>query len=149
PPANRPGGLLAGAVRCRRPLADAGRRPSCRCRRWLARRQRIRGRCRTRRGAAKAAGAICPHADGKAIYLRAGPGAGRGRRAGYSEDRPRRAGEQLSVFVADRWADEQRSLPNEEFAMIVTKKALSRRTFLRGVGATLALPLLDAMIPSM
>ena len=31
---------------------------------------------------------------------------------------------------------------------ILTKKALSRRTFLRGVGATLALPLLDAMIPS-
>jgi hypothetical protein len=33
--------------------------------------------------------------------------------------------------------------------MIVTKKALSRRTFLRGAGTALALPLLDAMIPSM
>jgi hypothetical protein len=33
--------------------------------------------------------------------------------------------------------------------MIVTKKALPRRTFLRGMGAALALPLLDAMIPSM
>ncbi|HSQ57607.1 MAG TPA: DUF1552 domain-containing protein [Gemmata sp.] len=33
--------------------------------------------------------------------------------------------------------------------MIVTKKALPRRTFLRGVGASLALPLLDAMIPAM
>src|SRR6266513_905852 len=33
--------------------------------------------------------------------------------------------------------------------MIVTKKALPRRSFLRGVGATLALPLLDAMVPSM
>lgn len=34
--------------------------------------------------------------------------------------------------------------------MIVTKKALPRRTFLRGAGTTaLALPLLDAMIPSM
>ena len=31
---------------------------------------------------------------------------------------------------------------------ILTKKALSRRTFLRGVGATLALPLLDAMVPA-
>jgi len=31
---------------------------------------------------------------------------------------------------------------------IITKKALPRRTFLRGVGATLALPLLDAMIPA-
>jgi hypothetical protein len=33
--------------------------------------------------------------------------------------------------------------------MIITKKALPRRTFLRGMGATLALPLLDAMIPAM
>jgi len=33
--------------------------------------------------------------------------------------------------------------------MIITKKALPRRTFLRGIGATLALPLLDAMVPSM
>ena len=32
--------------------------------------------------------------------------------------------------------------------MIITKKALPRRTFLRGVGATLALPLLDAMVPA-
>jgi hypothetical protein len=33
--------------------------------------------------------------------------------------------------------------------MIITKKALPRRTFLRGMGVTLALPLLDAMVPSM
>lgn len=32
--------------------------------------------------------------------------------------------------------------------MIVTKKALPRRTFLRGMGVTLALPLLDAMTPA-
>ena len=33
--------------------------------------------------------------------------------------------------------------------MMISKKALPRRTFLRGVGATVALPLLDAMVPSM
>src|SRR5437870_6759792 len=33
--------------------------------------------------------------------------------------------------------------------MIVTKKALPRRTFLRGVGVSLALPLLDAMVPAL
>lgn len=32
--------------------------------------------------------------------------------------------------------------------MIITKKFLPRRTFLRGVGATLALPLLEAMVPA-
>ena len=30
--------------------------------------------------------------------------------------------------------------------MIITKMALPRRTFLRGLGATVALPLLDAMV---
>ncbi len=33
--------------------------------------------------------------------------------------------------------------------MIVTKKALPRRTFLRNTGVTLSLPLLDAMVPSL
>ena len=33
--------------------------------------------------------------------------------------------------------------------MIVTKKSLPRRTFLRGIGTTLALPLLDAMAPAL
>ena len=32
--------------------------------------------------------------------------------------------------------------------MIVTKKALPRRTFLRSTGAAISLPLLDAMIPA-
>jgi len=33
--------------------------------------------------------------------------------------------------------------------MIITKMMLPRRTFLRGMGATLALPLLDAMVPAL
>jgi hypothetical protein len=33
--------------------------------------------------------------------------------------------------------------------MIITKTALKRRTFLRGVGTALALPLLDSMVPAM
>ena len=32
--------------------------------------------------------------------------------------------------------------------MFITKKHLSRRTFLRGAGAAIGLPLLDAMIPA-
>lgn len=32
--------------------------------------------------------------------------------------------------------------------MIITKKAIPRRTFLRGMGLTLALPLLDSMVPA-
>ncbi len=33
--------------------------------------------------------------------------------------------------------------------MMLTRKALPRRTFLRGMGSSIALPLLDAMVPSM
>ncbi len=33
--------------------------------------------------------------------------------------------------------------------MIITKRALPRRTFLRGMGATMALPFLDAMVPAL
>ena len=32
--------------------------------------------------------------------------------------------------------------------MFLTKKHLARRTFLRGVGAAISLPLLDAMVPA-
>jgi hypothetical protein len=32
--------------------------------------------------------------------------------------------------------------------MIITKKAIPRRTVLRGLGASLALPLLDGMVPA-
>jgi len=34
-------------------------------------------------------------------------------------------------------------------SMIISKKSLPRRTFLRGMGATLALPFLDAMVPAL
>src|SRR5215207_3633390 len=36
-----------------------------------------------------------------------------------------------------------------EAIMIVTKKAISRRTVLRGLGTAVSLPLLDAMIPAL
>jgi len=32
--------------------------------------------------------------------------------------------------------------------MFLTKKAIPRRTFLRGAGVTLALPLLESMVPA-
>ena len=33
--------------------------------------------------------------------------------------------------------------------MIITQKRLSRRTVLRGLGATVALPFLDSMVPAL
>src|SRR6185436_9498214 len=66
------------------------------------------------------------------------------------QDRARVARERLPFLVVDPGCSQQHTVPNEEdTTVILTKKALPRRTFLRGAGAALALPLLDAMIPSM
>ena len=63
----------------------------------------------------------------------------------------RRGSQRPPLFVA-RVGRSSTAFPfqNEEIGvMIITKTALPRRTFLRGMGATLALPLLDAMVPAM
>ncbi len=54
----------------------------------------------------------------------------------------------LPFFVPGFGYRQQYAISNEENTMIVTRKALPRRTFLRGLGTTLALPLLDAMAPA-
>src|SRR5262249_23617847 len=42
----------------------------------------------------------------------------------------------------------QYAVPDEEGSVMIFKKSISRRTFLRGTGAALALPMLDAMVPA-
>src|SRR6185436_15277881 len=58
----------------------------------------------------------------------------------------------LQMVVARARDRRKRAVPNEEVPgamMVITKKALHRRTVLRGLGTTLALPLLDAMVPAL
>src|SRR5262249_889264 len=43
---------------------------------------------------------------------------------------------------------EETGVSHEEVVMIITKKAIPRRTLRKGAQAALALPLLDAMIPA-
>jgi hypothetical protein len=53
------------------------------------------------------------------------------------------------VVIADHWDCEQHAVSYEEVGiMIVTKKAISRRMVLRGMGAAMALPFLDGMVPA-
>src|ERR1700712_2187443 len=54
------------------------------------------------------------------------------------------------MVVAHRRNRPQHAIPDEEIerVMIITKKHLPRRTFLRGLGVSLALPLLDSMVPA-
>ena len=62
--------------------------------------------------------------------------------AGRAGDRPRSGAQRLPLLVRARAGDRaEHAVPNEETAvMIVTKMALPRRTFLRGMGVSLALP---------
>ena len=60
------------------------------------------------------------------------------------------APQQLPLLVHRSRHRQERAVPDEESrVMIITKKALSRRTVLRGMGVSLALPLLDAMVPAL
>src|SRR4029077_15954992 len=54
----------------------------------------------------------------------------------------------IPLLVAHPGYREERAVSDEDFIMFLTKKAIPRRTFLRGAQAALALPLLDAMIPA-
>src|SRR4030095_12226176 len=71
------------------------------------------------------------------------------RRPGRPQDRPRRRGERLPLVGPDPGDHDQHAVSDEEGGMPLTTRALSGRTFLRGAGAAVALPLLDAMVPAM
>src|SRR3954463_6702272 len=67
------------------------------------------------------------------------------RAGGAARRRPTR----LQVLVTRARHREERAVPEEEVGvMMITGKAIARRAMLRGIGATVALPLLDAMIPA-
>ena len=62
--------------------------------------------------------------------------------------------QRLPLLVARHRHRQERAVPDEAIrgrhtaVMFITKKHLSRRTFLRGTGVTLALPLLESMVPA-
>ena len=118
-------------------------------------------------GADASAGAVCRHDDREADDLRPRPRACRVGHAGRAPDRQQRRAEQLPLLV-DRARDrQQRAVPDADEArnresplpppwprvrrrrtMFLTNMSLPRRTFLQGVGATIALPFLEAMLPA-
>src|SRR5205814_7757898 len=72
------------------------------------------------------------------------------RYAGCAHDRSRCLSWRFPLLVDRLRHRRQRAVPDEEGPVtFVAKTALPRRTFLRGAGATLALPLLDAMVPAL
>jgi hypothetical protein len=63
------------------------------------------------------------------------------------------AAKQLQVLLVGARSGQERAVSNEdrgrEAMNVILKKQLPRRTFLRGVGGVLALPMLDAMVPAL
>ena len=95
-------------------------------------------------------GSLHEHAHREDADLRARPRSGVLRHAGRQGHRPRRGTRRLSLHVAHPGHRRKRAVPDEEIAlMMITRKTLPRRTFIRGVGVALGLPMLDAMVPAM
>ena len=103
------------------------------------------------------AGRVRDDGHREAADLRAGPRRRVLRRAGRPRDRAGRRADDyrfsslvLGIVKSTPFQmRSKKSIQAKKFAMIITKMALPRRTFLRGMGATLALPLLDAMVPAL
>src|SRR5262249_24337630 len=140
---------LDGEVRRDRPPSSGRGRCADRRVRRAARRQPLRGRAWPRESAAQSSRTVRCDPDREAAGLRAGTWCRVLRRADRPRDRARLARAGLPPVLAHPGYRRERAVSDEDVTMIITKKALPRRTFLRGMGATLALPLLDAMVPSM
>src|SRR5262249_19179561 len=93
---------------------------------------------------------ICEDGHGEASHVCARP---RDRIFRRTRDPRHRAGEwcgQLQLVFDHIGHCEECTISDEESGtMIATKKAISRRAALRGIGAAVALPLLDAMVPAL
>src|SRR5437870_2647035 len=142
--------LRAGELRRGGTLANHGRQYANRCVghavRWhvVPRRRRAAGRD------SAPPGAVRLDAHRKTADVRHRPRRRLLRRAHCAQNRARVGRAGLPFLFAHHGHREQHAVSDEEsIIMIISKKALPRRTFLRGMGATVALPLLDAMIPSM
>src|SRR5262249_5663466 len=148
PQADGPSRLRDGKLRRCGQVSHHGRRPRDRRFGFAARWPQVRRRGGITEGAAQPSRIVRQYVFGKASHLRARPRRGILRRARCPQNRCRCREERLPLLVVHSRHHHQHSVPDEEIAMIITKKSLHRRTFLRGAGATLALPLLDAMVPA-
>src|SRR5262249_17232147 len=91
---------------------------------------------------------VCECVRRKNDGLRFGPPCGVLRHSSHSKNRAGSRSGGLSLVVDSLGYGQKHSVSDEEVAEMIFKKAIPRRTFIRGAGVTLALPLLDGMIPA-
>jgi hypothetical protein len=100
--------------------------------------------------AARGARSVSAHGHRKTARLRDWAAARVLRSSGRPHDRARSGGARLPVVVDHSRHYAESHLPDEDpmNMTFLTAKSLPRRTVLRGLGATMALPFLEAMIPA-
>src|SRR5262245_15370148 len=142
-------GLRPRELRCCRRLAYHRRELPDRCHGIPARWRRVQGTGRAARRAGEAAPGFRPVPHHETDDVRARPWASRLRYPYGEGDRGPAAGQPVPVLGAGPRDREQSAVPAAtSHTMIVTGRHLPRRTFLRGMGALIALPALDAMTPA-
>src|SRR5581483_3291986 len=132
-------------------MANAsGRERADRCLRRAPGRHDLPGRGRLAESSTEPFRHLRSYSDRKASHICTRSGSPILRRANRARHHSKRGSARLPYVLANPLHRAQHAVSNEEIAvMIISKLALPRRTFLRGVGATLALPLLDAMVPAL
>ena len=135
---------------------------------------RFRGHRRASSAGGRPSGRLRAHVHAEAARLRPRAEPRGARHAGGPPDRARRGSRRVSLVVDHSGRGDEHAVHDEHESgvsgprghddaprhppppgfgeasrntMLITKKAIPRRTMLRGIGATLALPLLDAMVP--
>src|SRR6185503_7366759 len=97
-------------------------------------------------------GSVRQHAVDEAAHLRNRPRRGILRRSGAAEDHEGCRTAQLPLVGSGTRYRQKHAIPDEEderVMMIITQKAIPRRTMLKAAGAALALPFIDAMVPAL
>src|SRR4030095_1971322 len=152
PPSDGSSWILPRELRRDRSMAHEGRGGTCRRFRPAGRWHGGRWPCGAASGAVETPRNLRAHDDGKAADVQSGTRSRVLRYAGRPRHHAGRGGQQLPVFVARHGNRQEHAVSNEESVrgrvMYISKKHLPRRTFLRGMGVTLALPLLDSMVPA-
>src|SRR5262249_29929307 len=145
-----PARLRPGELRRPRRLADARRPAPDRRLGYAAGRAIVRRPGRIAGDPEDAAAGVRALPDGEAAHLRAGPRRGRRRPPGRGRDRAPARPQGLSVLGAGAGRRAERAIPearSQTRGAMTKHLRISRRTVLKGMGAAVALPWLEAMLP--
>src|SRR4029079_4146143 len=144
-----PDWILARELRCDRSLANERRGSKDRSDRHAFQRGGPGRRQWTSPGAREPARCICGSDDGEDDDLRPRARCGVLRHAFRAESGSGCGKEQLQVLIHRPRSCEECAVSNEGGPVsFITKKHLSRRTFIRGMGVTMSLPFLESMVPA-